>query len=173
MVAIEAFWMGATEVTQKQYETVMGKNPSVFKGADLPVENVSSSEAEEFCEKLTGRLWRSGHLSNKYKFSLPSEEQWEYACRAGVKGNEVENLSAIGWFKQNSGKKTHPVRQKLPNAWGLYDMHGNVWEWCRYGICRGGGMNDDAERCRATSRTSAQTTGNMGFGLRIVIGPGR
>ncbi len=145
------FLIGPTEVTQEQYEAVMGSNPSNFKGADLPVERVSWYEAVEFCNELSrqeGRdLCYSGggtsilcdFTANGYR--LPTEAEWEYACRAGTEtdfhtGNMTSPwgfdpaLDRAGWFNQNSGLTTHPVGGREPNAFGLYDTHGNVWEWC-------------------------------------------
>lgn len=121
------FYMGKYAVTQAQYEKIMGGNPSFFKGADCPVETVSFVQAEQFCAKA-GRL--SGRIVR-----LPTEAEWEYACRAGTAtkfntGNDEAALGLAAWYKDNSGSKTHPVGQKQPNAWGLFDMHGNVAQWC-------------------------------------------
>ncbi|MBQ9344322.1 MAG: formylglycine-generating enzyme family protein [Kiritimatiellae bacterium] len=128
----KGFWMAKSEVTQAQWKSVMGNNPSVFEGDDLPVENVSWDDCQEFCEK-TG-------------LQLPTEAQWEYACRAGSTGEYAGtgNLDDMGWYDGNSGNRTHPVGQKQPNAWGLYDMHGNVWEWCAdwYGDYPDGSVTD-------------------------------
>jgi formylglycine-generating enzyme required for sulfatase activity len=147
------YYLGVYEVTQAQYEKVMGKNPSYFQGpkvgnenADLPVENVSWDDTVEFCKKLSdlpeekkaGRLYR-----------LPTEAEWEYACRAGSKtayafDDEEGLLPEYGWFKRNSSDRTHTVGLLEPNAWGLYDMHGNVWECCsdRYGDYPKGAVSD-------------------------------
>lgn len=125
---------GKYEVTQKQYEAVMKNNPSRFKGEDLPVENVSWNEAVEYCKKLTERERASGRISMNQEYRLPPSDEWKHACRAGTTtkyytGDSVEDLARAGWYRRNSGRKTHSVGQKLPNAFGLYDMHGNVWEW--------------------------------------------
>ncbi|MBX3730770.1 MAG: formylglycine-generating enzyme family protein [Candidatus Sumerlaeia bacterium] len=123
------FWMGETEVTQAQWNAVMGSegNPSHFKGDDLPVETVSWGDAMEFCRRLSERSGRT--------VTLPTEAQWEYACRAGTPtrysfGDGQAALPNYAWFSSNSGNQTQPVRARQPNAWGLYDMHGNVLEWC-------------------------------------------
>jgi formylglycine-generating enzyme required for sulfatase activity len=127
------FYLGATEVTQGQYRAVTGANPSNFQGSDdLPVENVSWVDAQAFCAKLN-ELERGKLSSASYR--LPTEAEWKYACRAGTTtrfsfGDADASLGEYGWFAGNSDGKTHPVGQKRPNAWGLFDMHGNAWEWC-------------------------------------------
>ncbi len=122
------FYLGMYEVTQAQWKAVMGSNPSHFKGNDLPVESVSWNDVQSFIQKLNQQ-----EKGNKYR--LPTEAEWEYACRAGSNtrfsfGDDADVLGQYAWYyEENSGGSTHPVGQKKPNAWGLYDMHGNVWEW--------------------------------------------
>jgi len=131
----KGYWLAKYEVTQAEYEAVIGSNPSKWKGQRLPVEQVSWTEAVEFCRKLTEKERVTGRLPAGYEYRLPTEAQWEYACRAGTRtrfgfGDSDEQLGNYAWYDANSGKATHPVGQKQSNAWGLHDMHGNVWEWC-------------------------------------------
>ena len=135
-------WFGKCEVTQAQWEAIMGENPSKFRGAIHPVENVSMDDCREFLEKLNSlpAVKETGLV-----FRLPTGFEWEYACRAGAKGKycqladgtEItdETLSRVAWFSDNSDEKTHPVGQKEPNAFGLFDMHGNVLEWLSTDDC--------------------------------------
>lgn len=121
------YYLGKYEITQEQWEKVMGENPSHFKGANLPVENVSWEDCQRFVAALQKKTGR--------RFALPTEAQWEYACRAGTTtsysfGDDESQLENYAWFASNSELKTHPVGRKKPNPWGLYDMHGNVFEWC-------------------------------------------
>jgi formylglycine-generating enzyme required for sulfatase activity len=121
------FYMQTTEVTQAQWKAVVGNNPSHFKGDDLPVEQLSWDDAQEFLKKLS--------VKENVKYRLPTEAEWEYACRAGSTtrfcfGDDDSKLVEYAWYSNNSDRKTHDVGTKKPNAWGLYDMHGNVREWC-------------------------------------------
>ena len=123
----KAYYMGIYVVTQEQYEQVMGKNPSYFVGAQRPVEMVSWHNAVEFCNRVSQKTGK--------RVCLPTEAQWEYACRAGTQtrfsyGDDDDRLGEYAWYARNGGETTHAVGQKKPNGWGLYDMHGNAWEWC-------------------------------------------
>ncbi len=131
---IHGFWLGQHPVTQNQWQVVMGNNPSQYQACpNCPVENVNREESLSFCTALN-RMFM-GQLPSGYKFSLPTEMQWEYACRAGTRtkyyhGDSALNLSKVAWIDDNSSGHPHPVGEKEPNAWGLYDMLGNIWEWC-------------------------------------------
>jgi len=145
-VTLSTFWLGETEVTQAQYVAIMGENSSYFKGPDLPMEQVSWEDAMAFCRKLNERERAAGRLPVGYTYKLPAEAQWEYACRAGSTGDYAGDLDAMAWYVENAEDTTHPVRTKQPNAWGLYDMHGNIREWCLdwYGRYPGGRVTDYA-----------------------------
>ncbi|MCD4797519.1 MAG: formylglycine-generating enzyme family protein, partial [Methanosarcinales archaeon] len=123
----EQFHLGTYSVTQREWKAVMGTNPSHFKGDDLPVENVSWDNVQEFIKKFNKK-------ENTHKYRLPSEAEWEYAARAGTTtrysfGDDDSKLGEYAWYSENSGDKTHPVGKKGANPWGLYDVHGNIWEW--------------------------------------------
>ena len=189
------FKMGVHEVTQDQYEQVMGVNPSDFKGANNPVEMVSWEEAVEFCRRLS-ELPAEKAAGNVYR--LPTEAEWEYACRAGTTtkysfGDDESELRDHAWCSENSDVQTHRVGSKKPNAWGLYDMHGNVYEWCqdRHGdypsgsvtdptgpavgsdrVLRGGGWDTPAEICRSAFRLWALPSNRFSiFGFRVCPSP--
>jgi formylglycine-generating enzyme required for sulfatase activity len=192
----KGFWLGKYEVTHAQWRAVMGKNPSDSEEEDLPVEKVSWNDiasSDGFIERVNQAAAAGGG------FSLPREAQWEYAARAGAttalnSGKELtsiegpcRNLDEVGWYDQNSGKRTHGVGQKKPNGWGLHDMHGNVWELCQdwygpyesglgvdpqgtvagsYRVIRGGSWGFDAGNCRVACRDGyypTSTSYNIGF----------
>lgn len=142
------FWLGATPVTQGQYRALTGENPSRFANAgdDAPVERVSWEDAMAFCAALTKREAAAGRLPEGYVYTLPTEAQWEYACRAGTTTPYPGNVDTMAWHEGNSGGTTQAVAQKSPNAWGFYDMSGNVLEWCRdwYAEYAGGAVVDPA-----------------------------
>lgn len=173
-VTISPFWLAKYPVTQALYFQLMGENPSHFKAPDCPVENVSWIDAAKFCNKLS----ESAGLQNCYKlesehqtcafvesangYRLPTEAEWEYACKAGTGMIRYGSLDEIAWFKDNSNQMSQPVGKKMPNQWGLHDMLGNVWEWCSdyydtevygsYRIFRGGGWADPERSIMATTR---------------------
>ena len=194
VILTNGFWMGETPVTQKQWKSVMGNNPShftggLFSGGSLPVEEVSWNDCQIFIQKVKAAL--------NCGVRLPTEAEWEYACRAGTTGayGGSGKLDEMGWYRGNSGDKTHPVGQKKPNDWGLYDMHGNVWEWCAdwWGeypsqsvidptgpstgsrrVLRGGGWYDRARNCRsaARGRLDPDYRGNYYVGFRLLCSAG-
>ncbi|MBR5978818.1 MAG: formylglycine-generating enzyme family protein, partial [Verrucomicrobia bacterium] len=205
----QGYWLGKYEITQAQYEAVMGENPSYHKGADQPVEKVRWNDAMEFCDKLTAIEREAGRLPDGYEYTLPTEAQWEYACRAGtttafnngtnIPTKEQENkepcpnLDEVGWYKYNSDETTHPVGLKKPNAWGVYDMHGNVFEWCldwkgdyptssvtdpkgastgSERVARGGSLSSSAFSCRSALRFGDFPSMPFGnFGFRVALTP--
>jgi len=182
-VSVAAFEMGACPVTQQEWVGMMGSNPSHCKDMDAPVEMVSWDDAQEFIRKINA--WQ-----DVYTYRLPTEAEWEYAARAGTIGSrpfELKNIGAHAWYSGNSNGTTHPVAQKKANPRGLYDMIGNVWEWCQdvyvfdynssasgsYRVMRGGSFFDkDAGYLRADYRNyyvSAYRYDNIGFRLARII----
>jgi formylglycine-generating enzyme required for sulfatase activity len=175
-----AFAIAKYEVTQELYEAVIGKNPSRWRGPRNSVEMVSWDEAQEFCRKATIELRRAKLLREKEVIRLPSEAEWEYACRAGTKtrysfGNSADALGEYAWFTGNAKGNDPPVGKKKPNPWGLCDLHGYVWEWCqdawhdsyrgapdngaaweekeaRERVVRGGAWTEKAEACCSAFR---------------------
>jgi formylglycine-generating enzyme required for sulfatase activity len=134
------FWIGKYEVTQDEYQAVKGSNPSYFTGdSKRPVERVSWFDATNYCAKLTQREVAAGRIASNGVYRLPTQAEWEYACRGWTSDRRFSygddpgysNLTRYAWYGGNSGGTTHPVGQKLPSPWGLYDIHGNVWEWCQ------------------------------------------
>lgn len=186
------YYLGKYEVTQKQWQTVMNKNPSQFTNdSALPVENVSWAEVQEFIARLNAR--ERGRI-----YRLPTEAEWEYAARACTRtaysfGDDEKQLARYAWYDKNAGQRPHPVGQRDPNPWGLYDMHGNVWEWCQdwysdypdgvtldppgpaagtFRVYRGGGWERglSAAYCRLTSRHGARPTfRHPALGFRLVM----
>jgi len=197
-VTVPAFALGKYPITQEQYQAVMGTNPSYFKGAKNPVESISWNDAVEFCRKLSQKTGK--------KYRLPSEAEWEYACHAGIQtkyyfgnkycfGDDEGRLKDYAWYSENSGETTHPVGKKKKNAFGLYDMHGNVWEWCsdrwhenynkaptdgrswetgtvQKRVLRGGSCYNFARYCRSANRLGFDADGcNYYYGFRVVCVP--
>ena len=189
-VTLSDYYIGETEVTQALWQAVMGSNPSEFRGDNLPVENVSYNDVKEFITKLNQKTGKT--------FRLPTEAEWEYAARGGKKSKGYKysgsnNIDDVAWYEGNSNNKTHPVKTKRPNELGIYDMSGNVWEWCsdKYGayssssqtnptgpslgsnrVYRGGSWNFNARFCRASYRNyfNLSFLGNyLGFRLALAL----
>jgi formylglycine-generating enzyme required for sulfatase activity len=190
-VYIQSFAIARYPVTQAQYAAVTGLRPSVHFGPQLPVESISWLDAVQFCNALSrasgfqpcydvdATIPGATILAGSNGYRLPTEAQWEYACRAGTQGPRYGELDAIAWYRDNSDGHPHDVGQKQPNAWGLYDMLGNVWEWCTdqydpevygsYRIFRGGGWADTERGCLATNRRRSHPTFAIDdVGFRIV-----
>lgn len=207
VVITRGFWLGETPVKQAQWGALKRANPSRFKGKDRPVEQVTWAD----CQEWLGRL---SEAVPGLRARLPTEAEWEYACRAGTTGayhdgsacTRLEGkdpvLEALGWYEKNSGGETHAVKGKRPNPWGLYDLHGNVWEWCRdawderaYGgraagvydpeaksadenaprVVRGGAWGEPALYCRAAFRSDWEPDfrwNALGFRLAAGLEPG-
>lgn len=189
-VTLNDYYIGEYEVTQELWRSVMGYNPSHFKGNNLPVEQVSWNECREFVKRLN-------KITGK-QFRLPTEAEWEYAARGGCKSQGYvysgsNNIADVAWYSQNSGKITHKVGSAKPNELGIYDMTGNVWEWCNdwygkyrsgsqtnpqgpssgsYRILRGGGWDGSASFCGVSKRAGTAST-DKGYedGLRLVLAP--
>jgi formylglycine-generating enzyme required for sulfatase activity len=185
------FWIGKFPVTQAQYQAVTGSNPSDFRkaGPEAPVDQVNWDDTQAYIARLNDQ-------QTAFTFRLPTEAEWEYACRAGSEGETYGPLEAIAWFAGNSGQTTHPVGQKLPNDFGLHDMLGNVWQWCQdaysptyyatspatdpqglpgatWGrVLRGGSWGEDATKCRAATRgrfgANGMLTRYFQYGFRLV-----
>jgi formylglycine-generating enzyme required for sulfatase activity len=179
-VEIQPFLLAKYPVTQDLYFVITKESPSAFKGNKKPVETVSWKEAVIFCNALSDTAgvkpcYAMGKDSEDVTFDseaegfrLPTEAEWEYACKAGTTEARYGEIGEIAWYKENSDGQTHEVGTKKPNAWGLYDMLGTVWEWCSdiydktvygsYRIIRGGGWNDEARGCLATNRRRSHPT---------------
>lgn len=187
---LSPFWMGKYPITQAQWQAVMGFNPSRFKGDQLPVEQISWTDAHDFAKRLQ-------ELTG-YAFRLPNEAEWEYACRAGGMtayffGNDPDVLGEFAWYEDNADGATHPVGQKQPNLWELFDMHGNVWEWCQdwyhntyagapaegrewdhlegvHKVVRGGSWHAKAQACRSAIRNRLSPRDHYYFlGVRMCV----
>lgn len=196
------FWMGKYEVTQREYEAIMGSNPSWFKGdPNRPVEQVTWKDATAYCARLTEIEQAAGRLPAGYAYRLPTEAEFEYACRAGTAtrfsfGDDPDytQLGQFAWYGDNSANATHPVGQKTPNPFGLYDIYGNVWEWCLdwyqdpypggnvinpsgpglavSRVFRGGGWDYVAASCRSAYRNNVAPTRRTNYlGFRVVLSP--
>lgn len=190
-VTLDGYYIAECEVTHAQWRAIMGSSPSYFTGdTSLPVEQVSWNDIQEFCEELSSKTGK--------KYTLPTEAQWEYAARGGnkSKGYKYSGSNTIGdvaWYYDNSSSTTHPVKQKQPNELGLYDMSGNVWEWCsdwkgsysnssqtnptgpssgNYRVIRGGSWYSGAGGCRVSKREQDYPSSRyFGFGFRVVCLP--
>jgi formylglycine-generating enzyme required for sulfatase activity len=186
------FWLGQTEVTQAQWQAVLDTVPvpSLFKGSDRPVERILWDTVMRFLRKLDQRERAAGRIPAGYSYTLPTEAQWEYACRAGTTGIYAGELAAMAWYDGNSARQTHPVAKKQPNAWGFYDMHGNVSEWCldwysgyaggtindpvgtgdrQFHVARGGDWASPAGMCRSAFRAAYPDATSATYGFRLAL----
>ena len=196
-VTLSDYYIGETEVTQALWEAVMGSNPSYFKGSDNPVECVSYDECITFVKKLNDKLKAAGQLPAGREFRLPTEAEWEYAARGGNRSQGYRysgsnTRSSVAWYYGNSKYRTHPVKKKQANELGLYDMSGNVWEWCydwysngyssssqtnpkgpstSYSrVLRGGSWVNDAQYCRVAGRNGSSPDDRINInGLRLAL----
>jgi len=189
-VELEPFELARTPITQLSYQLLTGFTPAAFQSMDCPVESVSWFDAIEFCNQLSrecgldpvyqveGLDVETTRTSLKQGFRLPSEAEWEYACRAGTKAPRYGAIDEIAWYRGNSHARAQPVGLKVANAWGFHDMLGNVWEWCSdqydpevygsYRVFRGGGWADDERGCLASNRRRSHPTFSIDdLGFRI------
>lgn len=172
---VAAFSLGKYEVPQNLWESVMGQNPSRWTGKRNSVEMLSFDDAERFCRKATDLLRAAGLIDRTQVLRLPSEAEWEYAARAGTKtkysfGDDAGDLDAYGWYHGNAAGNDPPVGAKKPNPWGLYDMHGYLWEWCQGHVIRGGSWKDDAAALQSSSRKEVPADlKDDAVGLRCVL----
>lgn len=179
-VKVGPFSLATTPITQAQYTALVGQNPSSSTGNQNPVEQVSWWDAVKFCNALSESeglpplysldegIEKVTCNTNSSGYRLPTEAEWEFACRAGTSGPRYGNLSEIAWYRENAKGQSHPVGQKEPNTFGLFDMLGNVWEWCwdiydpevykTYRVLRGGGWADEHWSCRASVRRRSHPT---------------
>lgn len=191
----QGYWLGRTEVTQGQWQAAMENVPlpSHFQGSERPVERVAWNIIMIFCAKLNAQEHAAGHLPAGYEYTLPTEAQWEYACRAGTTSIYAGDIDALAWYDANSGGETHPVAQKQSNAWGFHDMHGNVIEWCadwysgypggrvndpmgpttgQFRVQRGGSWGSHAGVCRSAYRHwGAPNLDHESVGFRLALAP--
>lgn len=192
------YWIGKYEVTQGEFMNLMGKNPSHFTGdSNRPVEKVTFFDATNYCSLLTRRERDGGRLPPEYEYRLPTEAEWEFACRAGSTnlfsfGNDSKAGDPFAWTGENSEAMSHPVGQKRANDLGLFDIHGNVWEWCldwfapyapgpqkdpigpptgKFKVFKGGGWNQDIDYARTQNRFMMSPSNGIHFvGFRIALG---
>lgn len=194
------YWIGKYEVTQNEYQSITGNNPGKFKGRNNPVESVSWNDAMRFCRKLTEQERAAGRLPSGYEYRLPTEAQWEFAARGGTVGKGYkfsggDNPASLAWYRDNSNISTHEVGTMAANELGIYDMSGNVWEWClddwhkdykgapadgsrwgdgsgEYRVNRGGGWSTGIKSCRSALRFACKPSYTDFFlGFRVALVP--